>query len=135
MLQIRNLESYHGCFDLLCASVEDVPQLTITLLFAVYTGFESATALLNIAFSLLTLFWCPIAIIVGWCGCRDDTHKDVKEEENDDSPPSTQMVLVTAPTVAGSTVSNLQRGSGTPYSMSSNNVGISQQAFERVIYV
>ena len=61
---------------------------------SIYSGFESVTALLDLAVTMLTLFWCPIAILVSYCGCSDDAlnedddsnkakkSTDVKQEED-----------------------------------------------------
>ena len=95
VLNIRRKEAYLGFYDLLCAAIEDVPQLTITLLFGVYTGWEDSWAVANLAFSLATLFWCPIAIFVGWCGCTDDPlHGNNNEDENNNN--HNEMVPMTS---------------------------------------
>ena len=94
VFEIRRRQSYLGFYDLLNASVEDVPQLTITLLFGVYTGFEDAVALANLAFTIMALFWCPTVILVGWCGCIDDSLHDGEDVKNNDD--QSEMVPMTS---------------------------------------
>ena len=97
VLEIRGRNNLILFFDLLCASLEDCPQLCIILMISIYSGFESATALLDLAVTMLTLFWCPIAILVSYCGCSDDA---LKEDENDNSTGDierTENVQMTTP--------------------------------------
>eukprot|EP01083_Nonionella_stella_P003849 11063_1 len=70
--EIRDRNSAILFMDLLTVSLEDCPQVTISFLISLYTGFENELALLSLAVSLACIFWTPVAVIVNCCGLADD---------------------------------------------------------------
>eukprot|EP01084_Bolivina_argentea_P088094 159045_1 len=70
--EIRDRNNLLLFVDLLAVSLEDCPQTTISFLILIGTGGESVIELINLAVSLVTLFWCPVSIFLSCCGCCDD---------------------------------------------------------------
>eukprot|EP01083_Nonionella_stella_P110186 322255_1 len=78
MDELRKSSTHCAYFDLLNASLEDCPQMTCNLMISLFSGF-SIVGLLDLAVTILLLFWSVVAPCVSYCGCDDPVEPKYKQ--------------------------------------------------------